>query len=251
MRNHPEGQFLRISNGGAHSCSGKFLQLEAANFAAYHGVEDNQSFAARSICPRLSRMLMLLPTAIPSAVSAASIGIPDTMLLMLLALMVFGPRRLPEIGRQIGKLMYEFRKISNDFKFQMEEELRLSEEAERQRKLSAATAEATHTPPPAPDFAQGIQPAVSTEAGASHAGALPPAEADAGLVAEPEPVASTFPSIQPPAQGSVVPRAFRGLVPPSVVEETPVASTNSSMEPIVATADFTTPLSPEPLENHE
>ncbi len=201
-------------------------------------------------------MLMLLPTAIPSAVSAASIGIPDTMLLMLLALMVFGPRRLPEIGRQIGKLMYEFRKISNDFKFQMEEELRLSEEVERQRKLSAATAEAPHTPPPAPDFAQGGQPAVSTEAGASlpvsESGALLPAEADAaGLTAEPEPTASAFPSIQPPAQGSVVPRAFRGLVPPSVVEEQSAASTDSSKESIVATAEFTAPLSPEPLENHE
>ncbi len=202
-------------------------------------------------------MLMLLPTAIPSAVSAASIGIPDTMLLMLLALMVFGPRRLPEIGRQIGKLMYEFRKISNDFKFQMEEELRLSEEIERQRKLSAATAEAPHTPPPAPDFAQGGQPAVSTEEGATQTGATPsgallPAEADAaGLTAEPEPTATAFPSIQPPAQGSVVPRAFRGLVPPAVVEEQTAASTNSTMEPIVATAEFTAPLSPEPLENHE
>src|ERR1700678_1018241 len=78
--------------------------------------------------------------AVPTTIEIASIGIPDTMLLMLLALVVFGPRRLPEIGRQIGKLMYEFRKVSNDFKFQMEEELRASEEAERQRKLDEAQA---------------------------------------------------------------------------------------------------------------
>jgi sec-independent protein translocase protein TatB len=77
-------------------------------------------------------------------IHAASFGIQDSVFLMLLALIVFGPRRLPEIGRQIGKLMYEFRKVSNDFKFQMEEELRASEEAERQRKLQAAL------PPPAP-----------------------------------------------------------------------------------------------------
>jgi sec-independent protein translocase protein TatB len=82
--------------------------------------------------------------AIESTIQVASIGIPDTLFLMLLALVVFGPRRLPEIGRQIGKLMYEFRKVSNDFKFQMEEELRASEEAERQRKLEASL------PPPAP-----------------------------------------------------------------------------------------------------
>ena len=200
-------------------------------------------------------MLMLLPTAIPSAVSAASIGIPDTMLLMLLALMVFGPRRLPEIGRQIGKLMYEFRKISNDFKFQMEEELRLSEEAERQRKLSAATAEAPHSPPPAPEFAQGVQPTVSTETGAtlpvSQSGPLLPSDADAASTAEPEPAASTFPSIQPPAQGSVVPRAFRGLVPSPVAEAPSLASTHSTMDPLVATAESTAPLSPELLEDHE
>ena len=75
---------------------------------------------------------------VPPTIQVASVGIPDTLFLMLLALVVFGPRRLPEIGRQIGKLMYEFRKVSNDFKFQMEEELRASEEAERQRKLTAA-----------------------------------------------------------------------------------------------------------------
>jgi len=53
---------------------------------------------------------------------------------MVMALVVFGPRRLPEIGRQIGKLMYEFRKASNDFKFQMEEELRSAEEADARKK---------------------------------------------------------------------------------------------------------------------
>ena len=76
---------------------------------------------------------------LPPTIQTASIGIPDTMFLMVLALIVFGPRRLPEIGRQIGKLMYEFRKVSNDFKFQMEEELRASEEADRQQKLAAAS----------------------------------------------------------------------------------------------------------------
>ncbi len=58
----------------------------------------------------------------------------DSLILMVLALVVFGPRRLPQIGRQIGKLLFEFRKASNDFKFQMEEELRLAEDAERRKK---------------------------------------------------------------------------------------------------------------------
>ena len=70
----------------------------------------------------------------PPPIELANLGMADSLILMVLALVVFGPRRLPQIGRQIGKLMYEFRKASNDFKFQMEEELRLSEEADRRKK---------------------------------------------------------------------------------------------------------------------
>lgn len=76
----------------------------------------------------------------------ANIGMADTLILMVLALVVFGPRRLPQIGRQLGRLMYEFRKASNDFKFQMEEELRQAEEADRRKReeleqLKALTAQ--------------------------------------------------------------------------------------------------------------
>jgi sec-independent protein translocase protein TatB len=71
---------------------------------------------------------------IPPTIEYASLGMTDSLILMVLALVVFGPRRLPQIGRQIGKLMYEFRKASNDFKYQMEEELRSAEEADRRKK---------------------------------------------------------------------------------------------------------------------
>ena len=70
----------------------------------------------------------------PPPILLGSLGMADSLILMVLALVVFGPRRLPQIGKQIGKLMYEFRKASNDFKFQMEEELRLSEDADRRKK---------------------------------------------------------------------------------------------------------------------
>src|SRR6266568_3821880 len=73
----------------------------------------------------------------PPPIQLANIGMADSLIIMVLALVVFGPRRLPQIGRQIGKLMYEFRKASNDFKFQMEEELRASEEADRRKKEEA------------------------------------------------------------------------------------------------------------------
>lgn len=70
-------------------------------------------------------------------IQVATIGMSDSLLLMVIALVVLGPRRLPQVGRQIGKLMYEFRKASNDFKFQMEEELRNAEEADRRKREEA------------------------------------------------------------------------------------------------------------------
>jgi sec-independent protein translocase protein TatB len=73
----------------------------------------------------------------PLPIEQASIGMADSLILMVLALVVFGPRKLPQIGRQIGKLMYEFRKASNDFKFQMEEEMRMAEDADRKKKEEA------------------------------------------------------------------------------------------------------------------
>lgn len=70
----------------------------------------------------------------PPTIELGNLGMADSLILMVLALVVFGPRRLPQIGKQIGKLMFEFRKASNDFKYQMEEELRSAEEAERRKK---------------------------------------------------------------------------------------------------------------------
>jgi sec-independent protein translocase protein TatB len=73
-------------------------------------------------------------------VSQANFGVGDTLFIVVIALVVFGPKKLPEISRQVGKLLYEFRKASNDFKFQIEEELRASEQAERQKELAAQAA---------------------------------------------------------------------------------------------------------------
>lgn len=62
----------------------------------------------------------------------------DSVFLFFLALILFGPKKLPELARQLGKLMAEFRRASNEFKYQMEEELRLSEQAEERKKLEEA-----------------------------------------------------------------------------------------------------------------
>jgi sec-independent protein translocase protein TatB len=70
----------------------------------------------------------------------------DSIFLFILALLLFGPKKLPVLARQLGKWMAEFRRASNEFKMQMEEELRLSEQAEQQQKIAAMEAAA----PPAP-----------------------------------------------------------------------------------------------------
>jgi sec-independent protein translocase protein TatB len=80
------------------------------------------------------------------AVARATFGIPDTLFLFVVALVVFGPKRLPEIGKQIGKLVFEFRRASNDFKLQIEEELRLAEQQDRQKKLDEQAAAKPVTP---------------------------------------------------------------------------------------------------------
>src|ERR1700760_4918042 len=84
----------------------------------------------------------------------------DTIFIFCLALIIFGPKKLPEIGRQIGKLMVEFRRASNEFKMQIEEELRASEEAERQKEIDAAKtmlpASAAVPETPSPEYAAAV-----------------------------------------------------------------------------------------------
>lgn len=156
-------------------------------------------------------MAALVP---PLHIQTASIGIPDTLFLMLLALVVFGPRRLPEIGRQIGKLMYEFRKVSNDFKYQMEEELRAAEEADRQKKL-AAEAAARAAAPPAPEPApvepakpEATQEPEPTAYGYASTAAPDTAEATPSVEGEVRGEPRRFPPdqvrIQPPSTGETV-----------------------------------------------
>jgi sec-independent protein translocase protein TatB len=71
----------------------------------------------------------------------------DSAVIILLGLLLFGPKGLAQIARQLGKLMGEFRRASNEFRMQMEEELRLAEQADRQKEIARIEAAA---PPPAP-----------------------------------------------------------------------------------------------------
>jgi sec-independent protein translocase protein TatB len=58
----------------------------------------------------------------------------DTVVLFVLALLLFGPKKLPGIARQIGKALNEFKRASNEFKAQIESEINQLEYQERQKK---------------------------------------------------------------------------------------------------------------------
>jgi Tat protein translocase TatB subunit len=92
-----------------------------------------------------------------------TLGGPEIFLILVVALIVFGPRKLPEIGKSVGKMLAEFRKASNDFKRTIEDEV----EAERVRDLDAGRTPAA-PPPPAtesesPRVEEPAPPAVSRE----------------------------------------------------------------------------------------
>jgi len=56
-----------------------------------------------------------------------NIGFPELLFILAIALLVFGPKKLPEIGKSIGKAVREFRRTSDEIKGRIEEEIRVSE----------------------------------------------------------------------------------------------------------------------------
>lgn len=57
-----------------------------------------------------------------------SLGLPEILVILVLALLIFGPRRLPEVGRTIGKGLAEFRRATSDLKRSVNAELSLEDE---------------------------------------------------------------------------------------------------------------------------
>ena len=63
------------------------------------------------------------------------LGLPEIMLIFVVALLLFGPRQLPKIGRTVGKALGEFRRASNEFKKTIEDEVAAGEVREVEREL--------------------------------------------------------------------------------------------------------------------
>ena len=89
-----------------------------------------------------------------------SIGTPEILLILVIALLLFGPRKLPELGKSVGRALREFKRASTDLRETLEKEV---EEVQR--------SESRPTPPPPLAGGESLEPTVS---------APPPPEAQRG-----------------------------------------------------------------------
>ena len=85
-----------------------------------------------------------------------SIGMPELIIILVIALIIFGPRKLPELGRSLGRSIGEFKKASNELRNTLEEEIRLEEQrddraamrSEQDTAVAAAATPPSAAPPP-------------------------------------------------------------------------------------------------------
>lgn len=72
-----------------------------------------------------------------------SVGMPELVVILVIALMVFGPRRLPELGKAVGQTINEFKKGANGLRESVEAEI----ERDKQRQVAPPAAEPPATQP--------------------------------------------------------------------------------------------------------
>ncbi len=96
-----------------------------------------------------------------------SIGMPELVIIFVIALIIFGPRKLPELGRSLGKSIAEFKKASNELRSTLEEEIRLEEQR--------TSIDAAKSQPVTPPVAQPTPVATATPTTPTPA-AVPPQE---------------------------------------------------------------------------
>jgi sec-independent protein translocase protein TatA len=89
-----------------------------------------------------------------------SIGMPELIIIFVIALIIFGPRKLPELGRSLGRSLNEFKRASNELRNTLDEEIRMEEQQKPVRPAVAAEGPVVVAPPaeepvPARKFDQG------------------------------------------------------------------------------------------------
>ena len=66
-----------------------------------------------------------------------SIGMPELIIILVIALIIFGPRKLPELGKSLGRSINEFKKASTDLQNTLEQEIKIEEQKENAKKARA------------------------------------------------------------------------------------------------------------------
>ena len=88
-----------------------------------------------------------------------TLGGPELFLILVVALIIFGPRKLPEMGRSLGRMMAEFRKASSEFQRTIEEEV----DADRAKNAPPPASLAAPEPPKAPEGTPSETPSAPAE----------------------------------------------------------------------------------------
>lgn len=90
-----------------------------------------------------------------------SLGMPELLIIGVVALIVFGPRKLPELGRSLGKSLQEFRRATNELKHTLDEEISIEERKEAVRP-AASTNPADISVPTDPSTGSGLAPSTGS-----------------------------------------------------------------------------------------
>ena len=72
------------------------------------------------------------------------LGVPELIVIFVIALIFFGPKKLPELGKSLGKGIAEFKKASNELRNTLEEEVRADDAKQQQREMPPAPPQILH-----------------------------------------------------------------------------------------------------------